>query len=95
MEDTDCHLDSFEFHPRVRMVERIKEVRSKEKNSGDDEENQTPLQPEPNSTLDTHKRLRKPTTSPEETNIKKRVEKRPKASNKEEEWVEVPNKKDL
>ena len=95
MKDTDCYLDSFEYLLRGRMVERFKDVRSKKRNAGVDEGNQTLPQPALRSTPDTRKRLREPTASPEETNIKKPVEKRPKASNKEEEWVEVPNKKDL
>ena len=45
--------------------------------------------------LNIRKWLRVPTASLEVTNIKTPVEKRPKVSNKEEEWVEVPNKKDL
>ena len=43
----------------------------------------------------TRKRIREPTVSPKESGVKKPVEKRPKASNKEEEWVQVSIKKDL
>ena len=41
------------------------------------------------------KRLKELTASPEETKTKKPVEKRPEASKKGEEWVEVPTRKDL
>ena len=40
-------------------------------------------------------RRREPTVSPEVPVITKPVEKRPKASKKEEQWVGVPRKKDL
>ena len=40
MEDTDCYLDSFEYPLRGRMLERIKEVRSKKNNAGVDEGSQ-------------------------------------------------------
>ena len=60
-----------------------------------DEGSQTLTQPASRSTPDTRKRLREPTVSPEESTLKKLAWKRPKASNKEEEWVEVPKKKDL
>ena len=39
--------------------------------------------------------VREPTVRLEESAVKKSVEKRPKASKKEEEWVQVPIKKDL
>ena len=41
------------------------------------------------------KRRREPTVSPEVPAVTKPMEKRPKASKKEEEWVVVPRKKDL
>ena len=49
----------------------------------------------PKSTLDMRKWLRESIASLEETKTKKPAEKRPKASKKEEEWVEVPTRKDL
>ena len=44
---------------------------------------------------DTGKRLREPTVSPEASAKKKQVEKRPKASSKKADWVEVPFRKSL
>ena len=60
-----------------------------------DEGSQTRPQPATRSTPDTRKRVREPTASPEVPAVKKLAEKRPKASNEEEEWVEVLKKKDL
>ena len=77
------------------MVERIKEIGSKKRKNVVDEGSQSPPQPAPRSTSDMRKRLRETTASPEETKTKKPAEKRLKASNKEEQWVEVPNRKDL
>ena len=94
-EDTDCYLDSFEYLLRGRMVERIKEVRSKKGMPTLMREVKRPPQPAPRSTPNTRKRLREPTASPEETNTKKPAEKRPEVSKKEEEWVEVTTRKDL
>ena len=41
------------------------------------------------------KRPREPTISPQDTAAKKPVVKRPKTSKKDEEWVEVPARKNL
>ena len=49
-------------------------------------------EPNPSTSGNTRKRIREPTASPEESAVKKPVEMGPKASNKEEEWVEVPKK---
>ena len=95
IEDTDCYLDSFEYFLRGRMVQKIKEVRPHKNKKFMDDGNQTLLQPAPRSTPDTRKWLREPTVSPEATAAKKSVEKKAKASNKEEEWVEVPARKNI
>ena len=60
-----------------------------------DEGSQTLPQPAARSTPDTRKRHREPTMSPEVSVVKKPAEKRPKASNKEEEWVEDSSRKNL
>ena len=60
-----------------------------------DEGSQTLPQPSARSTPDTHKWHKEPIVSPEVLVVKKPAEKRPKASNKEEECVEVPSKKNL
>ena len=60
-----------------------------------DESCQTALQNVVNSTPDLWKRPREPTVSPEDTAAKKSVVKRPKASTKEEECVEVPVRNNL
>ena len=95
IEDTVCYLDSFEYLMRGLMVQKMKEVRSPKRKGVVDEGSQTLSQPAARSTPDTRKRAREPTASPEMPEVKKPAEKRPKASNKEEEWVEVPKKKDL
>ena len=53
-----------------------------------DESSQTLPQPA-TSSLDPRKRPKDPTASPEDPKTKKLEEEMPKASNKEEEWVEV------
>ena len=60
-----------------------------------DEGSQTLLQPTARSTSITRKRRREPTVSPEVPVVTKPMEKRPRASKKEEEWVVVSRKKDL
>ena len=95
IEDTVCYLDSFEYLMRGLMVQKMKEVRLPKRKGVVDEGSQTLPQPAARSTPDTRKRVREPTASPEVPEAKKPAEKRPKASNKEEEWVEVPKKKDL
>ena len=77
------------------MVQKYKQVKP-HKNKGDVNEGiQTIPQSAPRSTSDTRKRLRELPVSPEASAAKKPVEKRPKASNKEEKWVKVPVKKNL
>ena len=73
---------------RGLMVRRIKEVNTPKNKGVVDEGSQTLPQPAARSTPDTRKRRREPT-------VTKPMEKRPKASKKEEEWVVVPRKKDL
>ena len=85
MEDTVCYLDSFEYLLRGRMVQKMKEVRPLKNKEVVDEGSQTLPQPAVRSTPDTRKRLREPTMCPEAFAAKKPAEKRPKASNKEEE----------
>ena len=87
--DTVCYL------MRGLMVKKIKEVRPPKGKEVADEGSQTLPQPAARSTPDTRKRVRQPTASPEVSAVKKPAERRPKASNKEEDWVEVPKKKDL
>ena len=72
------------------MVQKMKEVRSPKNKKVVDEGCQTLPQPTATSTPDTRKRLREPTVSPGASVAKKSVQKRPNASNKEEEWVAVP-----
>ena len=95
IEGTVCYLDSFEYLMRGLMVKKIKEVRPPKGKGVADEGSQTLPQPAARSTPDTRERVREPTASPEVSAAKKPAEKRPKASNKEEDWVEVPKKKDL
>ena len=76
-------------------MQKIKEARPPKSKEVADEGSQTLPQTAARSTPDTRKRVRKPNASPEVSAAKKRAEKRPKASNKEEKWVEVPKKKDL
>ena len=79
---------------RGLMVKKMKEVRPPKSKEVADKGRQILLQLAARSTLDTRKRLREPTVSPEKSAAKKQMGKRPKASNKEEEWVEVSNTKD-
>ena len=90
IEDTVCYLDSFEYLMRGLMVQKMKEVRPSKSKEVADEGSQTLPQPAARSTPDTRKRPRESTASPEVSAAKKPVEKRPKASNKEKEWMEVP-----
>ena len=90
IEDTVCYLDSFEYLMRGLMVQKMKEVRPPKQKGVVDEGSQTLSQPAARSTPDTRKRIREPTVSSEESAVKKPVEKRPKASKTEEEWVQVP-----
>ena len=73
----------------------MKEVKPPKSKEVADEGSQTLPQPAARSPLDTRKRLREPTVSSEVSAASKPAEKRPKVSNKEEEWMEVANKKDL
>ena len=93
MEDTVCYLDSFEYLLRGRMVQKIKEIRPLKNKELVDEGSQILPQPAARSTPDTCKRLREPTVSPEASAAKIPAEKRPKASNKKEEWVVVSSRK--
>ena len=93
MEDSDCYLDFFEYLLRGRMVQKIKKLWPHKNKEVVNEGSQTHPQPTPRSTPDTRKRLREPTVSPEASAAKKPEEKRSKASNKEEKWVEVPARK--
>ena len=95
IEDTVCYLDSFEYLMKGLMVQKIKEVRPPKRKGVVDKGSKTRPHPAARSTPDTRKRIREPTVSPEESAAKKPVEKRPKASDKEQEWVQVPLKKDL
>ena len=90
IEDTVCYLDSFEYLMRGLMVQKMKEVRPPKQKEVADEGSQTLPQSAARSTPDTRKRPRESTASPEVPAAKK-----PRASNKEKEWVEVPNRKDL
>ena len=92
MENTVCYIDFFEYPMRGLMVQKIKEVRPPKSKEVADEGSQTLLQPTARSTLDTRKRVREPTVSLEASAAKKPAEKRPKVSNKEEEWVEVSSR---
>ena len=92
IDDTVCYLDSFEYLMRGLLVKKIKEVKPPENKGAVDEGSQTLAL---RSTPDTRKWHREPTASPEVSAVKKPAEKRPKASKKEEECVEVPKKKDL
>ena len=80
---------------RGLMVLKMKEVRPSKSKEVADEGSQTLPQPAARSTPDTCKRPRESTASPEVSAAKKLTEKRPKASNKEKEWVEVPDREDL
>ena len=95
IEDTVCYLDSFEYLMRGLMVQKMKEVRPSKSKEVADEESQNLPKPATRPTLDTRKRPRESTASPEVSAAKKPAERRPKASNKEKEWVEVPNRKDV
>ena len=95
IEDTVCYLDSFEYLMRGLMVQKIKKARPPKSKEVANEGSQTLPQPAARSTPDTRKRVREPTAIPEVSAAKKPAEKRPKASNKGEEWVEDPKKKDL
>ena len=77
------------------MVQKMKEVRQPKSKEVANEGSQTLPQPAARSTPDTRKRVREPTASPEVSEAKKPAEKRPRASNKQGDWVEVPKKKDL
>ena len=90
-----CGIDFFEFLMRGLMVKKIKEVKPPKNKGVVDESSQTLPQLAARSTPDTRKRRREPTVSPEVPVVTKPMEKRPKASKKEEEWVVVPRKKDL
>ena len=92
IEHTICYLDSFEYLMRGLMVNKIKEVRPPKGKEVADEGSQTLPQPAVMSTPGMRNRVREPTASPEVSAAKKPAEKRPKASNKEEEWVKVPKK---
>ena len=94
IEDTVCYLDSFEYLIRGLKVRKMKEVRPSRRKGVVDEGSQTLPHPAARSTPDKRKPIREPTVSPEKSAVSKQVEKRPKAS-KEEEWVQVPIKKDL
>ena len=95
IEDTVCYLNSFKYLMIGLMVQNMKEVRPPKRKGVVVEGSQTFPQPAARSTPDTRKRVREPTMSSEVSEAKKLAEKRAKASNKEEEWVEVPKKKDL
>ena len=95
IKDTVCYLDSFEYLIRGLMVQKMKEVRPSKQKEVADEGSQTLPQPAARFTPDTCKRPRESTASPEVSTAKKPAEKRPRAFNKEKEWVEVPNRKDL
>ena len=95
IDDTVCYLDSFEYLMRALLVKKIKEMKPPKNKGAVDEGSQTLPQPAARSTPDTRKRYREPTASPEVSVVNKPAEKRPEASKKEEEWVEVPKKKDL
>ena len=95
IEDTVCYLDSFEYLMRGLLVQKMKEVRPSKSKKVADEGSQTLQQSAAKSTPDTRKRPRESTASPGVSAAKKPAEKRPKASNKEKEWVEVPERKDL
>ena len=73
----------------------MKEVRPSKSKEVVDEGSQTLPQPAARSTPNTRKRLRESTASLEVSAAKKPAERSPKASNKEKEWVEVPNRKNL
>ena len=77
------------------MVQKMKEVRPRKQKEVADVGSQALSHPAARSTPDTRKRSRESTASPEVPAAKKPAEKRRKASNKEKEWVEVPNRKDL
>ena len=95
IDDTVCYLDSFEYLMRGLMVRKIKEVKPPKNKGVVDEGSQTLPEPAARSTPDTRKRRREQTVSPEVPVVTKPMEKRPKASKKEEEWVVVPSKKHL
>ena len=95
MGNTVCYLDSFEYLMRGLMVQKIKEVGPPKSKEVADEGSQTHPQPAARSTPDTWKWFREPTASPEVSAAKKPAKKRPKASNEEEKWVEVPARKNL
>ena len=95
IEDTVCYLDSFEYLMRGLMVQKMKEVRPPKGKEVVEKGSQTLPQLSAWSTPDTRKRPREPAASPEVSAAMKPAQKRPKASNKEEEWVEFPNRKDL
>ena len=83
IEDTVWYLVSFEYLMRDLMVQKMKEVRPPKRKKVVDEGSQTLPHPAARSTPDIRKRIREPTVSPEESAVKKPVEKRPKASKKE------------
>ena len=93
MKRNDCYIEHFECHRRDKMVQKIKEVRSKKVVL--DEGTQSLPKTAPRTTPDPRKRLREPTVSPEVRAAKKPVEKRPRTSKQPEEWVEVPTRRDL
>ena len=95
MEDTVCYLDSFEYLLRGLMVQKMKELRPLRNKEVVHAGSQTLPKLTARSTPDTRKMLREPTVNPEVSAAKKRAQKRPKVSNKEEEWVDVPVRKNL
>ena len=84
IENTVCYLDSFEYLMRGLMVKKIKEVKLPKNKGVADEGSQTLPQPMARSTLDRRKRRREPTVSPKMPVVTKTMEKRTKASKKEE-----------
>ena len=95
IKDTVCYLDSFEYLMQGLMAKKIKEVKPSKNKGVVDEGSQTLPQLTARFTPDTRKWLREPTVGPEVSVVTKPVDMRPKASKKEEEQVEVPNKKDI
>ena len=95
MEDAVCYFDFFEYLMRGLMVQKIKEIRPPNSKEVANKGSQTLPQPAARSTSETRKRVRVPTASPEVSAAKKPSELRPKASNKEEESVVVPTRKNL
>ena len=80
---------------RGLMVQKMKEVRPPKEKEVAVEGSQTLPQQAARSTPHTRKRPRESTASLEVSVAKKPAEKRPRASNTEKEWVEVPIREDL